>query len=249
MALISAFALIFMCWNATALTLPKDLTSSDRRQMLNTLGTSLGIKNLSNPYPLGGHSGVEIGVSLELIDTSGLSTLGAQTERQPELAVSRLSLGKGLYNNVDVFVQWIPYSGSTQMSDFGGLLRWKFFESEELPIHFSLLTYANQSNFSDSFLSFSMGADLMVAMTASDFSVFFGFGVVEAEGQFRARGNTAIINPSDPALAAGAEVLKQKRRDGHSFFGLSYNLSRFFLALQMDRYGDTVYSAKIGTRF
>ena len=69
--------LIFMgaapAW--AGLSFPSSLTSHDRGQVLAILGYGSAVKILDNPYPLGGYSGLEIGLSTEFINTSQIAKL------------------------------------------------------------------------------------------------------------------------------------------------------------------------------
>ena len=55
--------LFFLCGVAAAFDIPKGLSESDRREIILTLGLNSATKMLDNPYPLGGFSGFEIGLS------------------------------------------------------------------------------------------------------------------------------------------------------------------------------------------
>ena len=56
--------------------LPKQLDREDQSRALEILGFGSTAKTLDNPYPLGGYSGVEIGISSEFIPVDDLATLG-----------------------------------------------------------------------------------------------------------------------------------------------------------------------------
>src|SRR5665213_698791 len=100
--------LIFTGLEAWAFDIPSGLNQSDRREIIRTLGLNTATKMLDNPYPLGGFSGFEIGLSMELIDikdirrlccapgTAGCRNTGYSDEDQ--LRYSRITIGKGLFN-------------------------------------------------------------------------------------------------------------------------------------------------------
>jgi hypothetical protein len=116
--------LIFLSLSAQAsLEIPKNLNSVERRKALEILGFSSSSKLLGNPYPLGGFAGVEIGYTSEIISTGELASLGTKPKTQSETSFSTLTLGKGLYNNLDIFLQFSPFSQDEAISSFGGQLR------------------------------------------------------------------------------------------------------------------------------
>ena len=47
------------------------MTKSDRQDSLEILGLSTSYKNVADPYPLGGYSGVQLSYTVESIPTSG----------------------------------------------------------------------------------------------------------------------------------------------------------------------------------
>lgn len=83
-----------------AITLPRNLTVPDQKRALEILGFGAAGKLLDNPYPLGGYSGVELGLAAEFVPIDELATLGDTTAEKGELSYYTLTLGKGLYYNI-----------------------------------------------------------------------------------------------------------------------------------------------------
>ena len=121
------FALIFLfSLNAIALEIPKGLTKSDRTEMVRILGLNSATKILSNPYPLGGYSGLEVGYSLEFVNVRDMRRLGCapgslgclntNLPEETEWRYSRLTVGKGLYSDVDAFFSFMPPVGGVNVS-------------------------------------------------------------------------------------------------------------------------------------
>lgn len=54
------------------------------------------------------------------------------TPKKPSGA-TRLTVGKGLYNDVDVFFSFIPPTGGTRVSDYGAAARWSFYQAQIPP--------------------------------------------------------------------------------------------------------------------
>lgn len=249
-----------MCFSfaINAVEIPKQLSSSDRSEVTRLLGLNTSHKLLTNPYPLGGYSGVEIGISLEVIDIQDLSRLGCDpgvgscpgTSRseEKELRYPRISIGKGLYNDVDVFFNFIPPSEGAALSDFGGSLRWGFYQAQYLPIVLSLLIHGNQINVEDTFANRTLGSEIIAGITVNDFAIYFGGGFLEATGQFMC-GNSddGVVLDSDPACKEGKA--EHTEHASHSVVGITLQYFDLFAAAQIDRYRDPVFSAKLGVRF
>ncbi len=68
--------LFLIAWPVFALEIPKGLTANDRTEVVRTVGLNSANKFLTNPYPLGGYSGFEIGYSVEFINVRDIRRLG-----------------------------------------------------------------------------------------------------------------------------------------------------------------------------
>ena len=226
-----------------ALDLPANLDKSDRLEMIRILGMATSSKSLSNPYPLGGFPGFEFGVSLEVINTRDLSQLGDKAPLNNELRYPRFSIGKGLYHNLDLFLHFIPYSKNTALSEYGGMVKWSFYQAKFLPINFSGFLHTSSVNVNDSFSCLTLGGDIMVGINANNFSLYFGGGQLRSQGRFMGTGANGIV--SSPNQTG---MVSEKLIETHSFLGVSLHFLDLFAAAQIDRYRDPVYSAKIGIR-
>src|SRR5689334_22672776 len=94
-------------FSLAAFEIPKGLNATDRREVVRTIGLNSAPKALSNPYPLGGYSGFEVRYSLEVINIRDIRRIGSNNTEfsdQTEWRYSRLTVGKGLYNNIDYFL-------------------------------------------------------------------------------------------------------------------------------------------------
>ncbi|MCB0369656.1 MAG: hypothetical protein KDD45_09480 [Bdellovibrionales bacterium] len=247
--------------HAWSVEIPKRLTESDRSVVIRTLGLNSSTKILSNPYPLGGYSGLELGVSLELIDTKELSRLGCEpgvgscpnTSRsdEKEFAYPRFTIGKGLYNDLDIFLSFALPTPGVELSDFGGQIRWNFFETEFLPIVISGVLQGNQMNINNSFTTQNVSLALIAGVTVDDFSIYFGGGYIRSESQFTCGDQEdGVIDSFDPACqASNSGYINQVEHGSHSLVGINLMFNEIFLAAQIDRYRDPVFSAKLGLRF
>lgn len=229
------------------------------------VGLNSAGKMLSNPYPLGGYSGYEFGYSLEFISVRDMRRLGCEPgsagcpntseSDETELRFSRLSLGKGLYNDVDVFLSFVPPMGGVHVSDYGALARWSFYQAKFLPINLSAIVHYNQLNFSDSFVNRNIGAELMAGVNVDNFALYFGGGLVEAKGTFIGYNASGGCGEDCTAQADADEVnavsrtVSESVQETHTVVGISAHYENLFTAAQVDRYRDAVYSLKVGLRF
>jgi hypothetical protein len=262
---------LFLCLSTIHLTpawafeIPKGLSSTDRQEVVRTLGLNSASKILSNPYPLGGYSGFELAVDLEFINVRDVQRLGCavgsagcpntKLGTESEWRYSRFSIGKGLYDDVDLFINFMLPVGGVRASDYGGMLRWSFYQARFLPINISAVLHANQLNFADSFINRNFGADLMVGVNVDNFALYFGGGQVQAYGTFTGAlaGTTCeedcTTTPGDPALNENSRTISERINETHLVVGLSMHFDNLFAAAEVDRYRDAVYSLKTGLRF
>lgn len=245
---------------AQAFEIPRQLSSEDRRDVVRILGMNSATKILSNPYPLGGYSGLEVGYSVEFVNVRDLRRLGCtpgalgcvntRQSTENEWRYSRLTIGKGLYNDVDLFLHFIPPTGGVGVSDYGGAVRWSFFQAQFLPISASVLLHGNQLNLANDFINRNVGTELILGVNVNNFALYFGAGVVQATGTFLG-GNSGngTVDPADTDLNPNSNTATYAVQENHSVVGFCLHHENLFAAAQVDRYDDAVYSMKIGVRF
>lgn len=221
-------------------TLPRQLSESDRRTATQVLGLGSMMKLLSDPYPLGGYEGLELGFSSEYIPFESVADLGTKSTDRGEYNYYTLSLGKGLFYNVDVFLQFTPLPQNEGMSNYGAQLRWGFYEARFFPFSLSLVLTGGGSSFSSLINSSTLGSDLVGSVNMRDVALYFGIG--------RAHTGTTFVGGASGVTDDG-DTHTVSLSEGHELFGVHFKFKPFFLALQVDRYSETTYSGKIGTRF
>ncbi|MAV91074.1 MAG: hypothetical protein CL676_06605 [Bdellovibrionaceae bacterium] len=245
---------------AFGLSIPKGLSISDQEDVTKILGLGTSMKMATNPYPLGGYSGFEIGYDLSFINIDQLTRLGcdpgssgcantARSEEQ-EFSYGKLTVGKGLYGNVDVFFSFAPLFGAGGVSDYGGSLRWTFYEAELLPIHILILASGNRVNFRNQFSAKNVGLDLLVGINVDDISVYCGGGQIRSEGLFIG-GDTGdgTVPTSNPNLDLQTNTSSVTVQRFHTVVGASLEWKTLFVAGEINRYDDSVYTVKAGLRF
>jgi len=232
-----------------AIQFPQGLLGNELNDVIEILGLSTSSKTISNPYPLGGYLGLEIGVALEIIDTTNLSRLGNgldtdgdPMETEKEFRYPRISIGKGIYADIDVFFQFIPYSQATDVSEYGGFVKWSFYQAKFFPINLSLLAHANVVSFNNVYTNQNIGLEAMAGINVKNVAIYFGGGPLEASSDFSGSVVDATVSSNSQ------DFVQRKLRDFHTFIGASIQVSDFFIAAQIDRYSEPVFSAKLGLR-
>lgn len=245
--IIFIFVLIFgLARTAQALEIPSQLTRVDLTEVIKILGYSTGSKFLSNPFPLGGFSGYEFGYSTEFINITDLSRLGAGAEQKSTFQFSRLTFGKGLYNDVDIFFHFSPFLTSSEIIDYGTQLKWNFYQATYLPFSLSVIGHFSNINIQDKFINEILGWDLLGGINLNNFALFFGVGSQRARSTF----NQSVLDLTDPQITINPSgTFNINGSQTHTFVGMNIDISNLFLAAQIDRYEQPVYSAKIGFRF
>jgi len=245
--------------SAYAFDIPTSLSASDRKEVVRTIGMNSATKALTNPYPLGGYSGLEVGYSLEFVNVRDVRSLGCNPTcpgsaraEDAEWRYSRLTVGKGLYNDVDMFLSIVAPIGSVRVSDYGAILRWAFYQAKFLPIHMSLLVSGNRMNYADTFVNQNLSAELLAGVNVDNFALYFGTGVIRSEGQFIGATTpceSCTVDPNDPAINHNTRTVSETVQEMHTMIGFSLHHGNLFAAAQVDRYQDAVYSMKVGLRY
>jgi hypothetical protein len=225
-----------------ALSIPTNLSHDDRQQALRVIGLGTSEKLLSDPYPLGGFAGFEVGLSFENLPTDSLARLGSKLATpQQDITYPKLTIGKGVYNNLDFFIQFTPYRRADDLTQFGGMIRWGFYQGQLFPFSTSLLVHANSANTSNLLATRTYGADLMAGVSVGQVSIFGGFGFLQSNGTFTGGAN---------GITASNAIEDETVTGLHTFVGANLRLlEKAFLALQLDRTEVPVVSAKAGIRF
>ncbi len=219
-----------------AIALPTGLNNSERQEITRILGWGTSSKLLTDPYSLGGYVGFEVGLAYESIAVDQISRMGvSKVPEQERFSFPKITIGKGLYNNIDTFLHFIPFNESTGLSEYGGLIKWMAYEMSTLPASFSLVLHANSANAGNVFVSQSYGLNLVSGLSFDDFSFYFGGGSINSTGRFLSLSSTE----SETSVTVSGF---------HTILGLVYHLGPFFTAMQIDQYNDSVWSFKLGTR-
>jgi hypothetical protein len=224
---------------------PTGMNSKDRIAVMQILGFGSATKLLSNPYPLGGYHGIEIGLSTDVISTEQIGNLGNKARSRDQLSFTSVTVGKGLYSDVDVFFQFTPFIESDSVSAIGGQIRYGFFEASYLPIHLSIVLHGNSVNFQNQYVADNFGSDFVGGISVQDVTLYAGFGFATTYGRFLGMGGT----DSQGNLLTNQETVKESYFSIHRLAGIQVNLGEMFLSFQIDRYVEATFAAKLGYRF
>src|SRR5580698_4315643 len=121
--------LLFPQTSLATIQIPAGLSDGEQELVLQILGFGSAFRPVDNPYPLGGYSGVELGLAFENISTGDIGYFGQKASVTTNFTYPRLTMGKGLFSNVDVFFSFMPYNESTSIGIYSGALRWGFFQA------------------------------------------------------------------------------------------------------------------------
>jgi len=222
------------------LNFPTGLTASNRGQILSILGYGTAVKVLDDPYPLGGYSGVEVGLTQESIQTDQIAGLGNKSTLQSQINYNLLTIGKGIYNNLDTFVQFAFLGQQENFSHFGGQARWSFYQAEYLPIYTSLLVHGSSTNFGNLVTTSTLGLDIILGVHEGDLTLYFGGGLLRGSGIFT--GGTGGVTDSGNTEQNGVI-------DNRFLAGLNIKIQKAFVAFELDRAYLPTYALKLGVRF
>lgn len=246
--------LLFAAYSEAAVQFPRQMDSNQRQEVLKILGLGSGGKILSDPYPLGGYAGLEVGVTVESILIEDISRLGAiPVDPQEEVSFFGFTMGKGVYNNVDLFLHFVPYLPQTEVSRYGAMLRWGFFQAQFLPLSLSINVNAEISNYSNVLSTRTVGADLVGGINVKNVALYAGLGPVSSNGTFIGGPPIGGCNPANPNTCPYTSSPHEKQRETvktlHSVVGVSVAFGDISITGELDRYTQPVYSGKVGLRF
>ncbi len=245
-SLLSAIVALSCAVHAQAeLLLPRALKAEERRPAVEILGGGSQLKFAGDPYPLGGYLGIDVGITRDSVGVRDLGKLGSlaavpEASEQGDVGLWSLTLGKGLYYDVDVFVHFMPFGQGEQVSGFGGGARWLFHEMDRYPIFFSLQGGANSTSFQNLINFSNQSIDLLASYIRGDLSVYLGSGFMRSTG---------IFHGGAGGVTASGETEIESLSSGRMLGGISYRWDKFYVAGQLDRAFAGNYTVKAGYRF
>jgi len=235
----------FICLLVTSiaqanLVIPYNLSYADRNKALVILGYGSASKILGDPYPLGGYDGLEIGLSSEYLATQQMAALGNGAQLQSQTTYNTLTVGKGIYNNIDTFLSFSLMGQEENFTNLAGQIRWGFFQASYLPIYFSAILHANSFNCENLIVTNTVGLDVIVGFKEGDVTLYMGGGPIRASGNYS--GGSGGVTDNGQNMGAGI-------MDNRFIAGLNIKIGKYFVAGEIDNYSTSAYAAKLGYRF
>jgi hypothetical protein len=218
----------------------QNLTELQRKLVLKTLGLGTMSKNLSAPTALGSDNGVEIGIMTEIINTYKIKDLISNSQAERTLFYPKILIGKGLFDRTDIYLNFIPYTATLGLSEFGGMLRFNFYHVKDDPFVASIILHGNSANFNNQLTNRNVGTDINLGMDWGSFAIFSGVGWATSSGKFI--GGT--VGVTDTGFDESANV-----NSVHFSIATQVRYSVFNAALSLDHYVEPVYSLKLGFIF
>jgi hypothetical protein len=223
-----------------ASSIPANLSTTEQQKVLEVLGFGSASKLLSSPYPLGGYSGVEISLGSEYIPLADVASLGNKNSSRGDLNYLDVTIGKGLFYNIDIMIQFIPIPQSESLSGFAGQIRWAFYEASSMPAVLSIIGHTASTNFNNVVSAETTGFDLVGSVNMQDVSLFVGVGQARSLGSF--------VGGSNGVTSSG-QTESADVKSSHTVFGININIGQAFVAMEVDRYVQSTYGGRVGWRF
>lgn len=231
---------LFSLFSFAGITIPNGLSDKDQRDIINSIGPATAARLLSAPYPLGGNEGFELGIGRQFIPTELLGELGNKTEPQKGTSYPIITLGKGLFNDVDMFLTAIPFMQSPNLSHFSAQTRISHWYSSTSPLVFSSIWHVGSTTLKDQISFENYGIDAIITMYLRHICLYAGMGSLFTNGTFIG-GNNGIT------LSGQTETVTQVF--AHKIVGIDLRHQAYFFAAQVDSYEKPNYSFKVGYRF
>ncbi len=237
-------ALFLFSLNASAFTLPRGMDSDDRKVTMQILGFGTATKFSSNPFPLGGWSGVEVSVNQEMVPVEKLKDLGANPGSHGNLSYTQISLGKGFYQDFDGFFSFTLPRQQSEAQNYSGLLRWAFYDLDAKRYLATATVHGQGLNVANLFTSESFGYDLILSRIDSWWSVYVGAGWVQVKTRFI--GNPANVNEG---LTSSGQTVIESEEHARTFLGIQGQYQNYFAVAEVQRVYENAYSFKLGYRY
>ena len=257
LALLLALQAFFPRPALAAFEMPRNLSADDRQEVVRVLGFGTASRLLTQPIPLGGREGFEVGLASEFVPIDGLAGLGSKTVSRGEFNLISLSVAKGLPYNIDTVLHFTPLPQLEGATSYGGQGRWGFLEFSKFPALLSVVLHGSGTSFSSEVVTGggkrfvnvlntrTTGYDLICTVQMDEGSLYFGGGSVRSIGTF-AGGPDGVTAEGAAGDTGNAEA---DRTEFRTVFGVGFRLDQFFAAVEVSRISQSTYGGKIGFRF
>lgn len=220
--------------------LPNNLDAAQRKEVLNQIGFTSAIKNISTNYLLGGNDGIEFSSLIESINFTQLNSINNLNLNQESKVLPRFGFSKGFYHNLEFHFQFIPFFLQSDFSGYGASVRYTFFQDDNQPFIMDLYFHGSGLNFANLIGLQNVGYDIVGSYFYERFIFSVGLGPCKLIGTFIG-GENGLTNDK---LAATDEINLWRM-----FSGLAYSLKEFQVGVQVDKFKESMYSFKISKKF
>lgn len=223
-----------------SLQIPRSLSSHDRHQALKILGFGGVQKIYSDPTPLGGYPGYEMGFSYDVIQLKTFEELGDGIDTQKDLSYVSLSFTKGIFYDVDLGLSFTPLPQGAGVAAFAGQLH-RSIVKDFHGFDFSFWIHGNSTSFVNVIHTKNLGV-LFVSSTSVPFgSLYAGAGYLRCIGSF--------IGGADGVTDTN-ETIQEDLYSAHWLIGGTYSFAKnYFVALEANAVYQVSYGLRVGQRF
>jgi hypothetical protein len=232
--------LLLLCHTAYAATLPAGLTPDERVQTAKLVSSSTSLRSAQLHRSLSSMEGLDLSLSLETLPLSELPEMGTSSERLDDKTYVRLQVSKGLYRKLDLSLYLTPLNPSTPLSNYGGRLRWTFYQNIDQPLFLAWYVDLGGTNLNDQLLIQTMASGFQLGFKRKLLSLSFFAGTQRTYNRFR--GGAEGVTDSGH--------LESHRLTSYTLgLGGIYDFKSWYIGFAVDRQHDTLMSAKVGKVF
>lgn len=134
--------------------------------------------------PLGGYSGFYLHGSIRSQPLNRLRSFSNNLSSQNDLNYLDLGFSKGLYYNLDIQFSFIPKFQATNLTGFGGGIRWTWLDLTTNNLY-GIISASGRITHLESRISFiTQSLDLLLQKNWNQFYAYSGIGFLSSTGQF-----------------------------------------------------------------
>ncbi|MCK6599484.1 MAG: hypothetical protein L6Q37_14050 [Bdellovibrionaceae bacterium] len=222
------------------LKLPTGLDQEKRKTFVKSVLSSSSYKYLSLGYTLGGYEGFELSASLESFPLSKGNILSSSELKEKDYVVQNVTIGKGMFENVDMFFTFSPFIFQKDISIFGMAMKYVFYIDSENPFNLSVLLHGNAVNFANLVGAQSTGLDIIGSYFLKYWTFYLAVGQQRTLASFvgGAQGLTQDLSSANEDLYLN-----------RFYSGFSYDFGMYQASFELQKIESESLAFKLGKRF
>jgi hypothetical protein len=210
----------------------------ERIELISDLSSLATMKVGGNPYPLGGHEGVQLLMTGESLLKPLNDRIYESTSLPP---LMKLHFAKGLFQDFDLVASLIPEMLNSEFSGFTLGLQWSFWELTKRPLHFSLRGQSGFYRWSDQLSLRVQTLQILANLYLSERVNFYvGLGPHTAQGDF---------NGGPRTITDSQEVQSLYFQSYQVLGGGALQIAEWMVTSDLILYPSMTLSLGLGTRF